>query len=316
MKTFFSKQFSVILVAGFAICLLLFLRYALDYDKTPAKQIASAPVLAGIKDQPADYGQPLRLVIPSLNVDAAIENVGETAGGAMDVPKRPEDVGWYDQGPKPGQEGSSVIAGHLDWTNGKAAVFYNLNKLVKGDMVQILTENGESVPFAVRETRFYDFDAKVPEVYSSDSGAHLNLVTCAGVWDKSKKTYSKRFVVFADLVDGEVAGVRTEAPAVAEGPPIPAGLYSLPAAANETGPCGLAESFTGPLKIGSSGSQVVLLQSLLKCLGYIPLNSPLSDSFQTETQSAVREFQKDNGLDVLGNVGPATRKILNSYIVL
>jgi hypothetical protein len=35
----------------------------------------------------------------------------------------------------------------------------------------------------------------------SNDKAHLNLITCDGVWDVTKKSYSKRLVVFADIAD-------------------------------------------------------------------------------------------------------------------
>ena len=45
----------------------------------------------------------------------AVEDVGLTPGGAMDVPKGPSDVAWFDLGPRPGEVGSAVIAGHEGW---------------------------------------------------------------------------------------------------------------------------------------------------------------------------------------------------------
>ncbi|MFZ2299818.1 MAG: class F sortase [Candidatus Moraniibacteriota bacterium] len=51
----------------------------------------------------------------------------------------------------------------------------------------------------VRESRSFDPDADALDVFSSDDGkAHLNLITCEGVWDKASKRYSKRLVVFTD----------------------------------------------------------------------------------------------------------------------
>jgi len=69
-------------------------------------------------------------MIPSINIDAAIEYVGLTSNGAMAVPKGPNDVGWFELGPRPGDIGSAVIAGHDGWKDGIPAVFDNLSKLV------------------------------------------------------------------------------------------------------------------------------------------------------------------------------------------
>jgi hypothetical protein len=52
--------------------------------------------------------------------------------------------------------------------------------------------------FVVRESRTYN-PGYAEEVFSANDGAHLNLVTCDGVWDGAKKSYSKRLVIFADI---------------------------------------------------------------------------------------------------------------------
>jgi|SRR5579859_1664665 len=60
--------------------------------------------------------QPLRLILPTIDVNAFIENVGTLPGGdlATAAAKPWEDVGWYSDGPRPGERGSAVIDGHLD----------------------------------------------------------------------------------------------------------------------------------------------------------------------------------------------------------
>lgn len=144
-------------------------------------------------------GLPVRLKIPRINVDVAVEYVGVTPEGAMGVPKGPAEVAWYKLGPRPGETGSAVIAGHSGWKNNKPAVFDNLNKLQKGDKIYIEDKKGVVVTFVVREKRLYDPNADATDVFtSSDGKAHLNLVTCEGVWDKVSKSYSKRLVVFTD----------------------------------------------------------------------------------------------------------------------
>ncbi|MDO8593243.1 MAG: class F sortase [bacterium] len=150
------------------------------------------------QNQPAN--QPIRLKIPKINVDAAVEYVGLTSQGAMDVPKGPSDVAWFKLGAHPGDNGSAVIAGHYGrWKNGKGSVFDNLNKLRQGDKLYIEDEKGIIISFVVRESRRYDPKADASDVFNSnDGGSHLNLIACDGVWDKAAKSYSKRLIVFAD----------------------------------------------------------------------------------------------------------------------
>lgn len=146
--------------------------------------------------QQANFGLPVRINIPTININAAIERVGVTAGGAMDVPKSQDDAAWLDLGPRPGENGSAVIAGHY---GGKISVFNNLYKLRKGDKIYVEDDKGAIISFVVRESRRYDPKADASSVFASNDGKpHLNLVTCEGVWDKVSKSYSKRLVVFAD----------------------------------------------------------------------------------------------------------------------
>jgi LPXTG-site transpeptidase (sortase) family protein len=152
----------------------------------------------GYKTQIENQWYPARLEIPSINVDTAIEDVGVTSGGAMGVPSNTYDVGWFDLGPRPGEKGSAVIAGHFDGKNGEVGVFKNLYKLKKGDKLYIKDDKGKTISFAVSKSRLYD-PGYAKEVFSISSSAHLNLITCDGVWNGIKKSYSKRLVVFADI---------------------------------------------------------------------------------------------------------------------
>jgi sortase A len=146
-------------------------------------------------------GVPIRLNIPQINVNAVIERVGLTAAGAMDVPKGPADTAWFDLGPRPGEKGSAVISGHYGWKNGIPAAFDDLHKLQKGDKIFVGDEKGATTTFMVREMRMYDQNADATDVFGSNDGqVHLNLITCEGVWDSVKKSYSNRLVVFTDKI--------------------------------------------------------------------------------------------------------------------
>lgn len=140
----------------------------------------------------------MRLKIPSINVNANIQYVGVNTRGEMEVPKNTVDVGWFKLGSRPGEKGSAVISGHIDGKNGEAGVFNNLHKLKKGDKLFIKDAEGTTITFVVRESRIYN-PGYADEVFSSNDRAHLNLVTCDGVWDGAKKSYSKRLVVFTDI---------------------------------------------------------------------------------------------------------------------
>ena len=144
-------------------------------------------------------GKPVRLKIPKINLDSAVEYVGLTSSGAMDVPKNRKDVGWFNLGPRPGEDGTAVIDGHYGLNNKKTSAFDNLHKLRKGDKLYVEDEKGIIISFVVRENRRYDPKADASYVFGSNTGpSHLNLVTCEGAWDEEIEGYSTRLVVFAD----------------------------------------------------------------------------------------------------------------------
>src|SRR5918997_6984048 len=63
---------------------------------------------------------PVRLRIPAVGIDTALQSLGRNADGTVAVPTDPEVAGWYAEGPRPGQQGPAVILGHVDSTDGPA----------------------------------------------------------------------------------------------------------------------------------------------------------------------------------------------------
>jgi LPXTG-site transpeptidase (sortase) family protein len=141
----------------------------------------------------------VRLRIPAIGVNAPVLPVGVEEGGEMGAPESPETLGWFDEGPRPGEVGSAVIDGHFGWRGGVPAVFDHLSELVPGDRIYFDDGEGEIVSFLVTRLKSYGEHDDASEVFvSTDGRSHLNLITCQGAWDKARKSYSGRLVVFAD----------------------------------------------------------------------------------------------------------------------
>ncbi len=145
-------------------------------------------------------GAPVRLIIPILHTDTTILPMGVTDDGSMEVPESITDVGWYKLGARPGETGTAVIAGHVDGKNGEPGVFAQLNALKPGDALGVEDEFGNIGAFIVRESKTYDQSVDTSKIFASTDGMHLNLITCEGAWDQMRKTYTKRLVVFTDLM--------------------------------------------------------------------------------------------------------------------
>lgn len=164
------------------------------------KQNSEKNIVTQEQVQVDSAGLPVRLKIPAIEVDAAVEQVGLTPGGAMDTPKGRREVAWFNEGARPGEVGSAVMTGHYGtWKNGQGSVFDNLHKLNAGDKISVEDDKGAITTFIVREIRSYNPNADASDIFgSSDDNAHLNLITCEGTWNKDSKSYSERLVVFAD----------------------------------------------------------------------------------------------------------------------
>lgn len=167
----------------------------------PSARALLEPFSAPTQSDPALPGLPLRMSISTIGVSTSVEYVGLTLEGAMDITQSLETVAWYEPGKRPGEKGSAVIAGHYGLQKGRLAVFDRLNELRKGDLVTIEDDQGRVLTFAVRESRVYDPTDDTSEVFESNDGiAHLNLITCDGVWDAASQRYSHRLVVFTDRI--------------------------------------------------------------------------------------------------------------------
>jgi hypothetical protein len=127
-----SKQalLFIVFLSGLTLSVALF-SYLIPKSSVQGGSASVIENTAALSNQEqASPGLPVRLKIPSINVDAPIEYVGLTSDGAMDVPKGHVKVAWFNLGPSPGEIGSSVIAGHYGWKNNIPAVFDNLHKLL------------------------------------------------------------------------------------------------------------------------------------------------------------------------------------------
>jgi sortase A len=142
--------------------------------------------------------RPTRIIIPRLQIDTRVQDVGITESGNMGVPNNFTDVGWYKYGALPGGAGSAVMAGHVDNGLGLSGVFKNLNTLEAGDEIIIEKTNGSRVSFSVTGKRNYPYEEIPTDIVFNPSGLpRLNLITCGGRWIQSAKTYDQRLVVFA-----------------------------------------------------------------------------------------------------------------------
>jgi sortase (surface protein transpeptidase) len=163
-------------------------------------QVPTPTAVPAVAAMPA--ATPVRIEIPAIGVSAPVMKLGLAPGGAVQVPPLGNHnlVGWYDRGPAPGQDGSSVILGHVDSYSG-TSVFYYLKTLHRGNLIRIARADGSTAVFSVdgvqRATKAV---FPVTSVYGTLSYPGLRLVTCGGPFDSATGHYLDNIIVYAHLV--------------------------------------------------------------------------------------------------------------------
>ena len=168
---------------------------------SPTAHVAASPTHPHVT-QPVDVDTahpryPVRLIIPSIGLDAPVDPVGLDASGNMAVPSgSTKDVGWYKGGALPGDVGSAVIDAHV------FAGFAQLKYVSPGSDIYVVTEDGTKLHFVVSTTDTYALGALNPaELFGLNDARRLNLITCAGNLTPDHSTYDHRLVVYAVLAN-------------------------------------------------------------------------------------------------------------------
>lgn len=148
----------------------------------------------------ARVARPYWLLIPAIGVSSNLVRLDLTAQDTLQVPPTAAVAGWYTGSPRPGQIGSSIIAGHIDSRLGPG-VFYRLGQLRRGDYVYVIRANHTVAVFEVTSLRTYlksSFPRKA--VYGPVPDAELRLITCGGTFDFATGSYLSNVVAYATLI--------------------------------------------------------------------------------------------------------------------
>jgi LPXTG-site transpeptidase (sortase) family protein len=141
-------------------------------------------------------------MVPSVGLEVALEPVGVTADGQMEIPDDADRAGWYRHGPAPGDaKGSVVMAAHVDSKAGPGA-FLALTEVAEGDEVVVVLADGTRAAYRiVGGEQVAKTDLAVDELFSRDGDPVLRLVTCTGEWSPRMGQYTDNLVISAVPVE-------------------------------------------------------------------------------------------------------------------
>jgi hypothetical protein len=144
--------------------------------------------------------EPTRIDIAAIGVTSDLVRLGLRTDGTMEVPRDFARAGWFTNGPRPGENGPAVIAGHVDSMTGPAA-FYRLKDVQPGTDIAVTRADGTNITFRVARVETYEKQAfPTTAVFGPTPDAELRLVTCGGDFDWSKRSYKANIVVYATRV--------------------------------------------------------------------------------------------------------------------
>jgi LPXTG-site transpeptidase (sortase) family protein len=152
----------------------------------PTPSTSRAPGATQSRAESKEPGQPRMLAIPRLDLKMPITAETVDDKGAMAIPDRPSEIGWYAYGPRPGAaRGSAVLGGHVDSREYGVGPLVGLKQLHRGDEIIIKTTTGTERfhVSAVRVISKQNLDLR--DVFKREGEPLLRILTCGGTYPRS-----------------------------------------------------------------------------------------------------------------------------------
>lgn len=168
----------------------------------PGQRTSQEPAAATLPLQAADFdaAEAVAIRIPRLGVNQSMIALHVQWDRSLSVPKSFSDIGWWAEGPAPAAPGAVIVGAHVSSKSGPG-VFFKLNEMRKGDLVEVPRSDGTTAVFQVRGMASYPRDDYPNDVvYRTRGKASIHLITCDGAFDSTIGHHKENLVVFADLV--------------------------------------------------------------------------------------------------------------------
>lgn len=162
----------------------------------PPKAPAPAVSTAGPPAPEARFGF-ARLVLPDLDADAEVVEVGVSDDRVLEVPPDAGVVGRWSDGAAPGDGvGSIVLVNHVDY-RGVPGVFKRLAEIESGAEAVLVGADGQEARYVLESLETYR-KATLPfeEIFLFDVPERLVLITCGGEIDPATGRYDSNVVAY------------------------------------------------------------------------------------------------------------------------
>src|SRR5690606_17426720 len=128
--------------------------------------------------------EPRQIEIPSIGDIGCIQSVGVDQYGDIAVPTTVHLAGWIVDRSLPGEQGVSIIDGHVSGRYGDA-IFSNLERVKNGDILRLQFGDLSWKEFEVAEIISLSIDEATKQMFNQlpNSDSQLTLITCSGNFD-------------------------------------------------------------------------------------------------------------------------------------
>ncbi len=143
--------------------------------------------------------KPVSVSIPSIDVDGAeVVEVGLDENRAVEIPDDVHQVGWYNRGPRPGEDGNAFMTSHIDSRTQGRGVLFDLRRSEPGDLIEVNHEDGSTTQWeVVHRERIVKGSYPMEQVFRFDGPPGLVIDTCGGPFDPNTGSYENIDIVYA-----------------------------------------------------------------------------------------------------------------------
>lgn len=144
---------------------------------------------------------PRTITISSVGIDGCIQQVGVDRHNTIVAPSNVHVAGWYTKSVLPGEQGISIIDGHVSGRYSDA-IFGKLKESRAGDSITIERGDGSIKTFEIVDSRSFATEDVMRHMFDplENVDTQLTLITCDGIYDKDQRSYNDRLLVRAKLV--------------------------------------------------------------------------------------------------------------------
>ncbi len=143
---------------------------------------------------------PKMVILPSIGAEGFVQKVGVDQNNQVAVPNNVHVAGWFTNSVLPGENGLSIIDGHVDGIK-EQGIFEKIGKLQTGDIFRIELGNGKELNYKVLKVSSVATSEAAGILFSQDPTvtSQLNLITCGGTYSSQNHAYDQRVIVAAAL---------------------------------------------------------------------------------------------------------------------